>query len=144
MRTEFTGVRSGQRMLNHPVFNHAHEFGNAVALVIYLSAVTLDMSSLTGVRKLPDNFMNGCTNLTSVLLPPNVKELGANTFYGCASLTSIDMSSLTGMRKLPDFFMRGCTNLTSVKLPPNVKVLGANTFCGCTSLTAVGSCPTCL
>ena len=94
------------------------------------------MGSLKGVKKLPDNFMSGCTSLTSIILPPNVVELGVWVFSDCTKLTSLDMSSLTGVKKLPGHFMSGCTSLTSIILPPIVEELGVRVFSGCTKLTS--------
>ena len=65
------------------------------------SITAIDMSSLTGVRKLPDYFMYCCSDLTDIKLPPNLEEFGSSTLCGCISLKAIDMSSLTGVGKLP-------------------------------------------
>ena len=70
------------------------------------------MSSLKGVRKLPDHFMHFYTGVTSVQLPPNVEELG-NFFLCKCTLTAVDMSSLTGVGKLPTTSWMFFVNVTS-------------------------------
>ena len=87
-----------------------------------VSLTEVDMSHMVAVTRLPDNFMFGCTSLTSVKLPPNVEELRAVFLCGCTSLTEIDLSSMVKVTKLPYRFMVGCTSLTLTKLPPNALV----------------------
>ena len=130
-------ARTRLSLRHPPVFHHAQVVGNPTVMLLQLSAFTLDLASLMGVRKLPDGFMSGCTSLVSVKLPLNVNELGASVLRDCTSLTMIDMSSLMGVRKLPEYFMSGCTSLVSVKLPLNVNELGASVLSDCTSLTMI-------
>ena len=97
----------------------------------------IDVSSLVGVRTLPDHFMRGCTGLTSILLPPNVTEVGQFVLVGCTSLTKVDMSSLAALKTLRDNFMRGCTRMTSILLPPNVVRVGRTFMSHCINLVDV-------
>ncbi|MDE5798341.1 MAG: leucine-rich repeat domain-containing protein, partial [Treponemataceae bacterium] len=54
----------------------------------------------------------GCTSLTSVIIPDGVTSIGSSTF-------------------------EGCTNLTSVTIPGSVTEIGWQAFYRCTSLESV-------
>ena len=41
------------------------------------------------------NYLFIGTSLVSVTLPPNIKTIGANAFYGCVELTSILIPNTT-------------------------------------------------
>ena len=118
----------------HP-FHHAQVFSNTNDL--RLNAVTLDCSQMSNLRMLPDGFMRGCTNLTSITLPSNVEEFGADVLSNCVCLTTLDMSGLLAVRRVPDHFLRGCCSLTHVKLPPNVEEVGRAFLVSSTNLTTM-------
>ena len=48
------------------------------------------------------------------MIPPSVKEIGEDAFYGCTGLTSIEIPS--SVKELWEFAFDGCTNLSSIKL----------------------------
>ena len=70
------------------------------------SLTAIGTGPLTGVRKLPDGFMSGCTNLTSVLLPPNVEELGVDAFSNWASEPPSAEAVRGEVRQLSETFER--------------------------------------
>lgn len=55
----------------------------------------------------------GCTNLRRVVLPPTVRKIGANAFYGCTGLTG------------------------SVVIGENIESIGKSAYYGCSSVTDV-------
>jgi hypothetical protein len=66
----------------------------------------------TGLSNIPARMFRYCTDLKETILPPTVKEIGDNAFYGCSSLTSI-------------------------KMPSNIITVGNSAFEKCTSLKSV-------
>ena len=58
-------------------------------MTMSLDAVTVDMTHMTSLKKLPDGFMRGYTSLTSIIFPPNVEELGESVVRGCTVLINI-------------------------------------------------------
>ena len=45
------------------------------------------------VRRIPANFVRGCSDLTSVSIPNSVTSIGNSAFYGCNNLSSITSSA---------------------------------------------------
>lgn len=99
-----------------------------------------------------------CSELTSVIIPNSITEIGDWAFAGCSSLTSVTIpdsvtyitdgafshcSSLTSIT-IPDSVISighvafsNCTGLTSVTIPDNVIAIDESAFQNCTSLTSV-------
>ena len=95
-----------------------------------LTSVNLpNLTTITG-----DYFMNYCTRLTSVDLP-NLTTTGTYFMNNCSSLTSVDLPNLT--TTTGDYFMNNCTRLTSVDLPNLTTITGDYFMNNCTSLTSV-------
>ena len=77
----------------------------------------------------------GCSGLTSVIIPNSVTSIGDGAFEGCSGLTSVTIpNSVTsiGYRAFSD-----CSGLTSVTIPNSVTSIGDNAFEGCSGLTSV-------
>lgn len=72
--------------------------------LIYLDISEVDMTVL------PNNAMNG-TNLSYIILPENLKEIGAGAFYG--------------------------TNIKEINIPETVEIIGKSAFCYCDALSEV-------
>jgi len=78
---------------------------------------------------------SGCTGLTSINIPDNVKSIGYSAFRGCTGITSINIpNSVTSIGS--DAF-RGCTRLTKINIPNYVTSIGYGAFAGYTALTNI-------
>lgn len=117
-----------------------------------------------GITELYNTF-SGCSSLTDVTLPANLRVLGMQTFSGCSSLTELELPDsleeigtrapgyyrggsafqecgLTtlelpeGLKKLDDDAFRR-SNLTSIVLPDSVEQMGYFVFADCPNLTSV-------
>ena len=113
----------------------------------YLCSETIESEAFAGCTSLErvrvDNLYSlghgafkGCTSLTEVLIPDDLRELGSAVFSGCTSLEQVRLPKAGSFEDASDLF-RGCTSLTYVDLD------GANfsqvqrmdgMFAGCTSL----------
>ncbi len=110
------------------------------------------------VTRIDDQAFEGCTGLTSIVVPNSVTSIGADTFRGCTKLkkvtlpetiTSIGLdcfaecSSLSSINLPPGLSeielgtFNGCSCLTDIAIPANVKSIKIDAFFNCTSLTAV-------
>ncbi len=77
----------------------------------------------------------GCTSLTSVVIPDSVTSIGAYAFSFCSSLTSVTIGS--GVTCLDNGTFYYCTSLTDVVIPDSVTSIEYYVFYGCSSLTSV-------
>ena len=96
--------------------------------------VALDLSELDDVTVITRNF-NGCTSLTSIILPKNVTEIAKDAFRGCKSLESVTMPD--GVTEIGESAFVDCKSLKSVTIPVGVTKIGMHPFSGCTSLKSV-------
>ena len=81
---------------------------------------TLDLSPLSHLTKLSNNFLQDSTGLISLDLTPfaHLTKLPTGFLLGCTGLAALDLSPLTNLKTLPKHFVMGCTGLTSIVLPP--------------------------
>ena len=77
----------------------------------------------------------GCTSLTSVILPDTITSVRTGAFKGCTSLTSVTFGN--GLTVIGNEAFSGCTSLTSVSIGGIFDSLGDSAFSGCTSLKTV-------
>ena len=78
---------------------------------------------------------SGCTSLTSISIPESVSSICEGVFRGCNSLTSITLpENITNIDK--SIFYE-CTSLISIAIPKNVTNINEWAFFGCKSLTSV-------
>ena len=77
----------------------------------------------------------GNTNLTRVIIDPNVQKIGDSCFSGC---TSLELAKISGaVEEIGSNCFSGCTALEWVKLPDTVKEIRDGTFDGCISLSEI-------
>lgn len=96
-----------------------------------LSSVTFNDE----LKYLGANSFYGCTSLTDIELPNSVVELGLAAFNGCTSLSSITLSS--GITEIEEHTFEGCTSLTDLEIPSSVTAIRGAAFNGCSSLSAL-------
>ena len=98
------------------------------------------------VRRIPANFVRGCSGLTSVTIPTGVTSIGGSAFFGCSGLTSINVasgnthySSIDGVlyNYVQDTLIQCPGAKTSVTIPNSVTFIGKYAFFGCSGLTSV-------
>ena len=74
-------------------------------------------------------------DITSILIPSTVTEIGDCAFANCTSLTSVTIPD--SVTAIGDSAFRGCTSLKSLTIPDSVTSIGDNAFalaCGLESL----------
>jgi len=82
----------------------------------------------------------GQTSLSSLTISNGIGSIGSYAFFGCANLTNVDFpNSLTN---LGDQVFASCTGLTSVSLPGSVTNLGDVPFYLCSGLKVINVAPT--
>ena len=87
------------------------------------------------IRLIGRDAFEGCSGLTSITLPSGVTEIGSSAFYGCSGLTSITLPS--GVTWIGHSAFYGCSGLTSITLPSGVTEIGKSAFANCSGLTSI-------
>ncbi len=77
----------------------------------------------------------GCSSLTSITIPDGVTTIGNAAFQECSSLTSITIPDGVTTIKSDTFY--GCSSLASITIPDGVTSIRIDAFRGCSSLTSV-------
>lgn len=95
--------------------------------------------NLGGTKSIEANAFEGCTKLTSVVVPDNflgtdASKLDKDIFKGCTTLQTVDYQSKLDV---PEEMFIGCTALTRVTINDNVKQIGTQAFSGCTKLASI-------
>ena len=114
------------------------------------------ISETNGSRKV--SFLDGCSNITNVILPENLTEIGEYAFRDCRTLESIIIPSsvknigesafvyCTGLKEInlperlesvSDFAFYNCFGLERLTIPSSLTTLGRNAFGNCRSLTSI-------
>ena len=107
-------------------------------------SVQIDGGELTGEVRIPETVYNlpvalvaanGFKNqadMTSILFPDTITEIGKSAFEGCTGLTTLTVGS--GVKRIGDRAFFGCTNLTEVTVQKKTEYIGSAAFGGCGKL----------
>ena len=76
-----------------------------------------------------------CVKLTSIDIPNSVYVLGGGAFQGCIRLSSVSLQG--SFSHINEYTFFGCTNLVIITIPESVTSIGLSAFEGCSSLTNV-------
>ncbi len=83
----------------------------------------------------PETFAN-CKNLSAIVLPDNIEDIGSSAFRGCSSLYSIVIPC--GVTSIEDGTFFNCKLLSSVTIPDSVTSIGDSAFKDCDNLVIIG------
>ena len=116
-----------QSTVNNPSteLTHTYTDGEQSHSIVFLGTVT----------SLGNSCFQGCTGLTSVVIPNSVTSLGQSCFVGCTGLTSVVIPN--SVTSLGFSCFKRCTGLTSITIPNSVTSISGDCFRGCTGLTSI-------
>ena len=113
-----------------------YDDGTDVILLSYSgSSTALTIPSV--ITKLCDNLFEGNLNITSVVIPNSIIDLGTKTFFKCRNLASVTFESGCQITEFKESVFDGCTSLTAIEIPASVVTLYIYAFDGCTSLASL-------
>ncbi len=87
------------------------------------------------VRSIPNNFVEGCTELSTIEIPENVTSIGASAFADCTSLESVIIPN--SVKSMGDSSFFGCSSLTTVTLSEAITIIASSSFQDCSSLSNI-------
>lgn len=79
-------------------------------------------------------FSNVRNNFSYFSIPADVKNIGANAFKGCSTLSKVEFAENVELENMGEGVFEDCTTLSDVLLPANLKKIPAKTFMGCSRL----------
>ena len=94
-----------------------------------------DYSCYTTNNEIGKFAFKGCSGLTSLTLPANIKWIGESAFSGCSGLTSLTLPD--GVKKIGESAFSDCSGLTSLTLPSSITTIGKSAFSDCSGLTSL-------
>ncbi len=94
-----------------------------------------DIEIGNGITTIGDQAFQGCTQITSVIIPAGVTKIGGHAFDGCSSLTTVVIPD--SVTKIQGYAFNGCTSLESITIPEGVTTIGQYAFNGCSSLGSI-------
>lgn len=100
---------------------------------VVTSLTNLKKVEVRGSYDLPTNAFVNCSNLETIVLANDVKQIGDYAFGECKKLVNINLP--TSLTSLGAGAFQNCSALSSVNLPSTLKELKNATFKNCTSLS---------
>ena len=76
-----------------------------------------------------------CTKLTSFIIGDNVEKINSGTFYGCSQLINVHIGK--NVTSIGTSAFQDCNSLTSIVIPSNVVSIENNVFTGCVNIKEV-------
>ena len=106
---------------------------NIAYAIIYKTEanVILDMTSATGLTRIPDSMFRSADKLVEIMLPQGITSIGEEAFMQSGLSEIVMPDSLT---EIGNYAFDECTSLTSVIIPNGVTTIGKEAFKKCSSL----------
>ena len=107
----------------------------------YTDAVLEIPKTINGYRvtSIYDYAFYNCHEITEVIIPSSVIDIGENAFNGCKNLKSVILED--GVEIIHNFAFYNCPLLTEILIPNSIKILGARTFPFSATLYNLGTEP---
>lgn len=77
----------------------------------------------------------GCISLETIVLPPNLIEIGSEAFLACKNIENIKIPD--SVQTIGSFAFTGCASLLQLHFPDNIINMGKGAFAQCHSLKEV-------
>ena len=88
-----------------------------------------------GTLYIADDAFNGCSGLTSIVIPNSVISIGASVFWDCTGLTNVEIPN--SVTSIGAYVFYGCTSIISVTIGNSVANIGIYMFYNTPKLTSI-------
>jgi len=88
-----------------------------------------------GIKEIGYGAFHGCCGLSSVSIPQSVISIGTEAFSNCKNLSSVTIPN--SVTSINDNAFNGCENLKNIAIPNSVTTIGNKAFYDCKALTSV-------
>ncbi|MCH5163433.1 MAG: leucine-rich repeat domain-containing protein [Clostridiales bacterium] len=108
-----------------------------------ITTMHYSVSKVDSILQIPDsvttiesNALSG-TDLSEVVIPQRVTEMGESAFKDCTNLTKVTFAPQSGLTKISKSVFEGCGSLSEITVPINVTIIEAYAFrdCGLKQIT---------
>lgn len=106
-----------------------------IAQYAFFYQSTLTSIDLSNVQYIGESAFNGCSALTSVIIPDTVTIIGDRAFRDCSSLISINIPNSVMSIGVGAF--SNCFSLISIIISKNVTAIGTVAFARCSNLQSI-------
>ena len=85
--------------------------------------------------KIDEGAFYGCSSLSSIMLPQQLKTISKQSFYGCSSLKKVQISN--SVEQIENDAFGKCISLEQLIIPPTVKIISSCAFYCCSKLETI-------
>lgn len=113
---------------------HSNAFG--VSMVVHNFADGVGAIAFEGeITKIGSYAFDGCSKMTSIVIPNSIKSIGGYAFNNCSALSAFEFPD--SIESIGQYAFSGCATFTSIHIPNGVKTIGNNAFCLCSNVTSI-------
>lgn len=111
----------------------------SATFISLIPKTNLQEVTITSGQSIPRRAFYNCAQLSKVVLPETISEIGNNAFYGCSKLSIVEWNAIecniAGSETYPIF--SNCSNLSNVVFGTKVKIIPSYAFYGCDRLSSI-------
>lgn len=79
-----------------------------------------------GTKRIEVDAFSGCEEITEIIMPDSVTEVGSAAFWNCTGLESVKLSE--NLKKIEDRAFYNCTSLENISIPESVEYVDYSAF----------------
>ncbi|EAY15172.1 surface antigen BspA-like [Trichomonas vaginalis G3] len=102
----------------------------------FVNLRNVNLEFCDNLKEIPMLCFHGCSNLSSIVIPKNVRSIYENAFTNCINLKSVTFAQRTAPLHILKYAFSNI-GLDSIDLPPTTKTLLPESFNNCHNLSAV-------